>query len=117
MMAKAGDLRGVAVLNDGFLRDVEMLISRLKTWLDEHDQNSGKPRLYSPDTSLLADLCHSLVEYDMNGIDKAMELLKRADYETNADLVKWLEEKITESEFDDAAQRILDYLEEYENGI
>ena len=47
----------------------------------------------------------------MSGIDSALERLQSADYESGAELVKWLEEKITESEFAAAANRIAEYLE------
>ena len=111
MMANAGDLQGVIGLNDEFLFDVESIIDSIAIWFKEHDKNLEKPRLNAPDASLLAELYQSLVDFDMYGIDNAMEQLGKSDYETDADLIKLLEKRITESEFDEAAQLIMNYLE------
>ena len=113
-LSKAGDLQGVLSLNGTFLREADSFIEGVKTWLAEYDHKSDKPRLAAPDPMLLTDLCQSLSDYDMSGIDRAMGILGSAVYDTNNDLVKWLEGKITESEFDDAAERISNVLSNME---
>ena len=108
MMANAGDLIGVLELNEALLRDTEALVDRIKAWLKKHDAKAEKPRLGAPNPEVLNGLRQSLINFDMNGIDDAMNILKSADYDTNADLIPWLEERITISEFDNAAKRIAD---------
>ena len=111
MLSKSGDLRGVLGLNGTFIRDVDNLIKDIREWLDKHDQKAGKPRLKAPDPAILHNLRKCLNDYDMNGIDSAMELLKTAEYEENTGLMEWLEEKITESDYAEAAQCITNVLD------
>ena len=114
MMAKAGDLQSILALNREFTNDVETLIGEIRIWFDFYSRKLNKPRLSAPDPVLLAELRQSLKDYDMGGIDNAMEQLRNADYEKNNGLVEWLEERITESDFFEAAQcitNVLDVLE------
>ena len=106
MMAKSGSFKGVLELNEALLRDTKTLINGIKAWLKKQDANAEKPRLGAPDPEVLEGLRQSLIDYDMNGIDVAMNILKSADYDKDADLIPWLEERITISEFDYAAKRI-----------
>jgi signal transduction histidine kinase/DNA-binding response OmpR family regulator len=108
--AKAGNLQGVIELNDALLHDTEMLVDNIKKWLSDQDKNADKPRLPAPDPSVLEKLRQSLIDYDMSSIDDTMDILESADYDTNADLIIWLKEKITQSEFDEAAERITSIL-------
>jgi len=111
MLAKAGDLPGVLAKNEAFLREAEQLAGDISAWLREQEAITVKERLAAPSPAVLADLRQSLLDYDMSGIDSALERLQSADYESGAELVKWLEEKITESEFAAAASRIVDIVE------
>ena len=106
MRAKAGDLSGVLKLNDVFLHDAETLTTAIKVWLTEFNNKTNRPRLETPDPDVLAQLRQSLIDYNVNGVDAAMDILESSDYETNADLIPWLKERIIESDFDDAANRI-----------
>jgi len=47
----------------------------------------------------------------MNSIDEIIDELESGDYERNADLIPWLGEKITESDFESAINKITDVLE------
>ena len=108
--AKAGDLQGVLELNDVFLRDVQIIVENIKAWLNLHDK-AGKPRLNTPNPVVLEKLRQSLIDCDMNSIDDIMDELESFDYDTDAELIPWLKEKITESDYDDAAKKITDILE------
>ena len=109
-LSKDGNLSRVLELNEAFLRDTETLVGRIGAWLDEHKREAERPRKAAPDPAVLEELRRSLSDYDLGGIENAMELLGGADYETEADLVPWLEKRITDSDFEEAAKRVADIL-------
>jgi len=109
-MAKAGDLQGVLLVNEAFLRDVDILVDKINVWLMKYDAIEKPSHLHAPAPAILARLRQYLIDYDIKGIDDTMEVLRRADYESDADLIPWLEDKIIESDFEDAAERIAEIL-------
>ncbi|MDR2209755.1 MAG: cache domain-containing protein [Azoarcus sp.] len=110
-MARKGDLSGVLAKNDTFLQETECLLAAIKGWLDSRVDKIEKPQLPAPDRALLIRLCQSCKEYDLNGVEKIMEELNSANYETDADLVVWLREKVDSCDFFE----IIEKLEDYEN--
>jgi CheY-like chemotaxis protein len=110
-MAKAGCLSEVLARNKAFLKDVENLVNCLQAWLLELDAGLPKPRLYSPDRSVLNRLRQSCENYDMDGIDRAMHELENAGYDTDGSLITWLREKIDVLDFSEAAARLAEYEE------
>jgi len=109
-MSRAGDLQGVLAKNDKLIADTEIIVANVKAWLQQYDAKSEKkPRLKAPDRELLARLRQSCENYDMDGIDKVMAELEKADYDEDADLIPWLREKVETSEFDEAAERLKKY--------
>ena len=112
-MAKAGNLLRIQEVNEDFIRDTEEVLHSIKTWLAKRDGNYRKPFKTSPNWDVLLKLLQSCENYDIRGIDKAMDALEVYDYEEGADLIKWLRMKIDLSEFSDAAARIKVYGEEF----
>jgi CheY-like chemotaxis protein len=110
-MANNGDLHGILKLNDALLNDAEILAFNVKTWLENRDKAFAKTRLAVPSREVLEKLRQSLADYDMSGIDNAMDVLESTDYDSHADLIIWLKNKITQSEFDEAAVKIAETLE------
>jgi len=45
-----------------------------------------------------------------------LTILESADYEKDGDLIKWLRDKIENSDFSEAAQKLKEYEEEELNG-
>jgi len=111
-MAQNGDLSGIVANNDAFLKETECLVTAIKNWLAEQDRNVDKPRLPIPDRALLAGLRQSCEQYDADGIEKAMENLDHTSYDTDADLITWLREKIDTFDFPEIVQRLAKYLEQ-----
>ena len=110
LKAKAGDFAGVLAGNEALFVTAETLVNGLKMWLAEWDSKKSKPKRAAPDPAVLEMLRQSLINYDMIGIDEAMDRLERSDYETDADRIAWLKEKIMESEFDAGAERLAQWL-------
>jgi len=105
-LSRAGDLQGVLAKNDTLIADAEVIVANVKAWLDKNDVHEAKPRLKAPDRELLAKLRESCKNYDMDSIDETMAELESSDYEEEADLVKWIREKIDISKMGEVAERL-----------
>ena len=112
LMSKSGDLAGVLSINKAFLANVENVVSGVQAWFAEFDGLNPKPLLPCPDRLLLARLQKSCEEYDMADIDDVMDKLESSNYDTDADLIPWLREKISAMDFSAAATRLSSYQEE-----
>jgi len=104
--SKAGDLKGV--LDENFLlhEKTRVLIENINKWLSSQSITELKPEKSYIDQSLLEMLQTCCENYDMNGADEILEELLKSSYSNDNDFVEWLNEKITYSEFDEAAERI-----------
>jgi CheY-like chemotaxis protein len=106
MMAKAGDLPGVLAQNDDFLQATEDLVAKIQAWLQEQNGHDDKPLLPTPDSQLLAQLRDYCENFDASEADKIMEELERFSYETDADLIIWLREKMDLLDYDEIVERL-----------
>jgi len=104
--SRAGDLQGVLAKNDKLIADAEVIVSNIKAWLEQNDVHEAKPRMKAPDKELLAKLRECCENYDIDGIEEIMSELEKADYEEDADLVKWIREKIDISKMSEVANRL-----------
>ena len=109
LKAKSGDLSGVLAENEELIKEAEILASGVQTWLEEHDSMNPKPRLARPDPAILARLKKSCESYDINGIDDTMDKLEGASYDNDAELVRWLREKINSMDLSAIAARLNEY--------
>jgi signal transduction histidine kinase/CheY-like chemotaxis protein/HPt (histidine-containing phosphotransfer) domain-containing protein len=105
-ISRAGDLQGVLAKNDKFIANAEIIVSGIKDWLDKNDVHKAKPKLKAPDKKLLKRLRECCENYDIDGIDEVMSELEKADYEEDADLVKWIRDKIDISKIGEVAKRL-----------
>jgi signal transduction histidine kinase/CheY-like chemotaxis protein/HPt (histidine-containing phosphotransfer) domain-containing protein len=105
-LSRAGDLKSVLAKNNKLIADAEIIVSNVKEWLDKNDVQDAKPRLKAPNKELLAKLRESCESYDIDGIEQVMSELEKADYEEDADLVKWIREKVDISKMGEVAQRL-----------
>jgi signal transduction histidine kinase/CheY-like chemotaxis protein/HPt (histidine-containing phosphotransfer) domain-containing protein len=105
-LSRAGDLQGVLAKNDKLIADAEVIVANIKEWLDKNDGHEAKPKLKAPDRELLKRLRECCENYDIDGIDKVMSKLESADYEEDAELVKWIREKIDISKMSEVARRL-----------
>jgi len=112
-ISKEGNLQGVWALNGKLIADTKIIVSNIKTWLEQYDAGKEKkPVQKAPDRELLKRVRISCENYDIRGADKVLTILESADYEKDGDLIKWLRDRIENSEFTEAAQK----LKEYEKG-
>ena len=107
--ANSGDFHGVSDKNAAFLKDAEILVKAIRSYLDKPDNKTVKKRLPSPDREILARLRQSCEKYDMDGIDAAMDILESVSYDKNGSLILWLREKIDGSDFIQAAILLEEY--------
>jgi HPt (histidine-containing phosphotransfer) domain-containing protein len=104
--AKAGDADFVAGNNDVFIETAKELLAGLRAALDAVGAEKPKDRKSAPDAALLARIAECCARYDMDGIDEAMAELEAFTYETQADLVAWLRDRIDKMEFEEARVRL-----------
>jgi signal transduction histidine kinase/DNA-binding response OmpR family regulator len=105
--AKAGNFDFVKAKNDGFIGMAEQFIAELSGLLSALGESRQKPRRARPDPGLLAQIREAAEQYDMSGLDSAIEALEMYSYESDADLVLWLREQIDRSEFEEIAGLLL----------
>jgi signal transduction histidine kinase/CheY-like chemotaxis protein/HAMP domain-containing protein len=108
-LALKNDLQGVLAKNDYFLQELDSLVSAIKNWLATQDEQVIKPRLPAPNRALLARLRQSCENYDMDGIDKAMDELDSASYDSDAELIAWLKEKAANFCYIEIAEQLAEY--------
>jgi len=104
--AKEEKVSEVLAENEALLKDTEALVSDIKAWLSGQDEEGGKPRLQAPDTELLETLLTYCEQYDMDGVDDAMEKIESFSYDTDNDFVIWLREETDTSDLSIMAGRI-----------
>jgi signal transduction histidine kinase/FixJ family two-component response regulator/HPt (histidine-containing phosphotransfer) domain-containing protein len=102
--AKNGDFDKIKSLTEPLLKETELLIANINAWFEAHDRK--KTRKNAPDREVLESLLQSCKAYDMSGIDNAMDKLEAVSYDSGADLVAWLREKIDIMELNDVIERL-----------
>ncbi|MCL1963588.1 MAG: Hpt domain-containing protein, partial [Firmicutes bacterium] len=112
-LAKTGDLDGVTARNEAFCAAVRVVLTGIQAWLETHDAKFVKARKPAPDPDLLLRLKKCCEDYDMDGVNHAIDELESMRYDTETSLVIWLRECIDAMEFGQAAKR----LAEYEEGL
>jgi len=105
-LSRSGDLRGVLARNNKLIADTQVVVANVKAWLEHNDVHEAKPRKKAPDRDLLAKLRESCESYDIDSIEEVMKELENADYDEDADLIKWIREKIDISKMGDVAKRL-----------
>ncbi|MDR0708714.1 MAG: response regulator, partial [Spirochaetaceae bacterium] len=105
--AKAGNSGFIEEENDRFIVDAEQFIAGVTRALDEMEERLQKPLRDIPDPYLLVKIRDAAENYDIGGIDDAMEELEQYSYESEGELVPWLREQIDKSEFAEIIERLL----------
>jgi PAS domain S-box-containing protein len=109
-ISKEGNLQGVWALNGKLIADTKIIVANIKAWLEQYDASKEKkPVLKAPDRELVKQLRQSCENYDIKGADKVMSVLESADYEESADLITWVRDRIENSDFMEAAERLKKY--------
>jgi len=109
-ISKEGNLQGVWALNGKLIADTKIILSNIKAWLEQYDAGKEKkPVQKAPDKELLKRLRVTCESYDIKGADKILSILESSDYEKDGDLIQWVRDKIENSDFIEAAQRLKEY--------
>jgi len=105
-LSRAGDLKAVLARNDKLIADAEVVVANVKAWLEKNDIHEKKPHLKAPDKELLERLRGCCEDYDIDGVESVMADLEAAEYDEDADLIKWIREKIDISKLNEIAKRL-----------
>jgi signal transduction histidine kinase/CheY-like chemotaxis protein len=104
--AKAGDAAFVNERSGHFIAAVETLLESLSGLLQELAEVDPKPRRESPDAQVLAELLEASRDFDIDGVDEAMEKLESFEYESGGELVEWLRAQVSVAGFKKIAERL-----------
>jgi signal transduction histidine kinase/DNA-binding NarL/FixJ family response regulator/HPt (histidine-containing phosphotransfer) domain-containing protein len=104
--AKAGNLDLVRKNHDFFIQTADQLLEGINAEIRRTDEENQKPLKTEPEKKTLEDLLHACRDFDIDGVDKAMEELESCEYETGTDLVAWLREKADGMGFKEIAVRL-----------
>jgi CheY-like chemotaxis protein len=105
--AKAGDMAFIEAENEKFIEAARKFIADVTGLLEVLEEKLQRPRKATPDPMLLARIRDAAKNYDMGGLDEAMEELERYTYEADTGLVPWLREQIDKSELEEIAERLM----------
>ena len=109
LKAKSGNISEILNKNENMIQDTLSLIDNINVKLKEYESWQKKPVLPAPDFEYLEKLRICCENYDMNGIEKILELLENYNYENGNDLVEWIKERVEMSEFIEISDRIIEY--------
>jgi CheY-like chemotaxis protein len=104
--AKAGNLDFVRKNHEAFMQTTDQLLDGINGEISRADMGNQKPRRTEPAEETLKDLLRACREFDIDGVDRAMEELESCEYETGSDLVAWLREKADGMGFKEIAGRL-----------
>jgi signal transduction histidine kinase/CheY-like chemotaxis protein/HPt (histidine-containing phosphotransfer) domain-containing protein len=106
LAAKAGDIAFVRGRSGAFIDEIEAFLASLSAFLGEMEAGKVRPRKPAPDPEVLAALREACENFDMDGLDRAMEKIQTFDYDEGADLVEWLKDQVSISGFQRIAERL-----------
>ncbi|MDR0380411.1 MAG: response regulator [Oscillospiraceae bacterium] len=104
--SKAGDIAFVRANNEAFIKAAEQLITELSDMLKTIDASAQKTQKESPDTDTLHRLRDACANFDMDGVDEAMEELEHYEYASQSDLVTWLKDHVALMDFQQIQERL-----------
>jgi len=110
--ALAEDYDYVAAHNESLTATARRLISDITFMLEEFDADNLKPKKDKPDSGTLDRLRQACINYEMSGVDAALEELEAFDYELNGELIAWLRENAELMNFDEIVERLSAAIEE-----
>ena len=101
-----GDYDHVVEHNEALIKKSQQLISDIDKMLDEINNDNQKNKKERPDKELLQELCTACENYDMKGIDAALDDLEAYEYEVDGDLVVWLRVNTEEMNLDEIINKL-----------
>jgi HPt (histidine-containing phosphotransfer) domain-containing protein len=104
--AKDGDFTFVRANNGVFIGEAEKLIAGLSALLQSVDAETKRPVRAKPDEAVLDSLMEACAEFDIDGVDRAMDELESFDYEADSELVVWLRGQVGVMGFKGISERL-----------
>ncbi|MDR2558795.1 MAG: cache domain-containing protein [Oscillospiraceae bacterium] len=106
--ATAGDVNYIKSNNAKFIKTARKLVSDIEAMLDSADAGDTKPEKNQPENGALSQLLAACLNYDINGVDAAMEEIEKYRYESEADneLSFWLRESVNMMKFKQIAEKL-----------
>ena len=109
--AKDNDLDYVHEYSPPFMEASWKFINNLESMLATFETETKKPSKDKPDKEVLSRLLVACDAYDMDGVDSAIEEITEYSYESDGDLVDWLEENVDRMNFSDIVKKLSEILE------
>jgi hypothetical protein len=103
-----GDFAYVREHNPAFLEVVGKLLGDLDDLLVAFDNENPKPKKLKPDNEALLKLLRACRQFDMDGVDEAMEEIEHYRYESDDGLAAWLREAVDMMELSQIAEKLSD---------
>jgi len=104
--AMGGNFEFVSMHNPVFLSALRKLVGDIDEAILEFEANNKKPARGKPDDATLAKLRDACEDYRMDGVDEAMDELKKYQYDSDDGLVDWLKEKVEQMNFNEIVERL-----------
>ena len=97
--AKNGNIDFVTANNTAFIEDTEKLMDDLEEMFRVIASENPKPKKDRIDPEALKKLVLACREYNMDGVDAAMEEIEAFEYDSDRELAFWLRENVNDANF------------------
>ena len=105
--AKEGNFDFIKANNADFLAMTAKLVSDLEKMLGNIDADKPIPRKDKIDPEALKKLLDACEQYDMDGVDAAMEEIERFEYDSDNGLCGWLRTNVEETNFAQIKEKLV----------
>jgi hypothetical protein len=85
--------------NTLFIETAEKFIEDLDVFLKNRALKNSKPKKDRPEKEVLKKILIACENYDMDGVDAAMEEFEAYEYESDNELAAWLRENVDQVNF------------------
>ena len=104
--SKAGDYVYVSAHNGVFLETARRLVADIEAMLAANGNDHPQEKRTAPDRKTLEKLREACIQYDMDGVDAAIEELEAFTYETGGELINWLRDSAEQMNFADIIEKL-----------
>ncbi|AEF80730.1 hybrid sensor histidine kinase/response regulator [Leadbettera azotonutricia] len=108
-LEKAARDKNVEILRNetsAFIALTAKLIDEFIELINKAKVLSNKPKKPAPDPEIIQEIYKAAASYNMQDLDKALEMLEQYSYESDGELVSWLREQADTSEFDTISEKL-----------
>gem|GEM_PF-3889928 len=115
--ATSGDLISIKSQNFGLINIARKLIGDIDIFITAADSGNKKDKKDKPDSEILSQLLNACRNYNVDGVDAAMDEIERYEYDSKADneLSAWLRENVNMMKFKEIAEKLAEKAERVVN--